>query len=194
MHGLNRLLSKPSQLIVLRCLYHASEPLTGREVERRTGLSNRAVMLALESLSEMSAVHCENTPSANWYELNTTHYLIAKGLKGCFEAEDLFWDDLRKIIRRTVHPRPLAAVATGPLARDDSKIDSRVDLILLFATGHARLRGFRCMEKLAEAIWDRHAVNLGYELLDVNIMDNEENDALWKRVEREGILLFGTLP
>ena len=50
------------------------------------------------------------------------------------------------------------------------------------------------MDQLGDALWDRHAVNLEYELLDVRNMDNEENTALWKRVEREGILLFGSLP
>ena len=57
MYGLDRLLSKPSQLMVLRCLYHAEELLTGRDVERGTGLSNRATMTALQDLVAMAAVN-----------------------------------------------------------------------------------------------------------------------------------------
>ena len=75
-------------------------------------------MLALESLSAASAVHCEVTPQANWYRVNSNHFLMKKALEPAFEAEELFWDDLRKLVRRLVRPRPVAAVATGP--RPDS--------------------------------------------------------------------------
>jgi hypothetical protein len=194
MHGLNRLLSKPSQLQVLRILHHADKPLTGRETERRSTLSNRATMLALESLVETAAVHYEQVGNAYHYSINKGHYLVAKVLARAFEAEDLFWDDMRKTVRKTVAPRPIAVVATGALARDERITEGRVDLIMLFPTGRNRLRAFRTMETLSEVIWNRYGITLGYNLLDMNTMDDQDNDALWRRVEREGILLFGTLP
>ena len=104
------------------------------------------------------------------------------------------WDDLRKIVRRVVHPRPIAAVATGPLARDETLSEGRVELSMVFSSGRSRLRAFRTMETLAEELWNRHAVDFEHNLLDVNTVDRGEHDALWKRVAREGILLFGTLP
>jgi len=194
MHGLDRLLSRPSHLMVLRTLFHAEEPLTGREVERRTGLSNRATMIALETLVDLAAVHVETTAPANWYEINRSHYLVAKALKPCFEAEDLFWDDLRKSIRRVVHPRPIAAVVTGPLARNEALSDGRLDLTMVFSTGRNRIRAFRTMDALEEEIWTRYALTATATLLDVNTVDLDEYESLWRRVEREGILLFGTLP
>ncbi|MBU0679570.1 MAG: hypothetical protein KJ626_15825 [Verrucomicrobia bacterium] len=194
MQGLDPLLCRHSQLLVLRCLYRAKESLTGREIERRTGLSNRATMLALESLVEASAVNLDITSTAHWYELNQNHYFVAKALKPAFEAEDLFWDDLRKTVRKIVHPRPLAAVATGPLARDETAFAGRVDLSMVFSTGRARIRAFKSIEELKEGVWDRYAIQIEPILLDVNTMDEEEYDTLWRRVEREGILLFGTLP
>ncbi len=168
--------------------------MTGREIERRTGLSNRAVMLALEHLSEMAAVDCEQTSSAHWYTLNRSQYFIQKALKPAIEAEDLFWDDFRKTVRRNVHPRPIAAVATGPLARDESAASDRIELTLVFATGRNRVRAFNSLEKLHEAIWRRYAVSIDPILLDTNIVNQDKYNALWRRVEREGILLFGTLP
>lgn len=194
MQGLDRLLSKPSQLYVLRALHHADEALTGREIERRTGLSNRAAMMALESLVEISAVLCEQTSQAHWYELNRGHYLVARALKPAFEAEDLFWDDLRKTVRRVMHPRPVAAVATGPLARDESDSSGRIELTLVFSSGRNRVRAFRTMEALEEEVWNRYALDVSANLLDVHQVDDDEYDPLWRRVEREGILLFGTLP
>jgi hypothetical protein len=194
MHGLDRLLSKPSQLYVLRVLHHAEEPLTGREIERRTGLSNRATMMALESLVDIAAVDCEPTAQANWYALNRDHYLVAKAMKSAFEAEDLFWEDLRKTVRRVVVPRPSAAVVTGPLAREDSMSEGRLEMTLLFSTSRNRIRAFRTIETLEEAVWSRYALDLTTNLLAETEVNDDEHEQLWRRVEREGILLFGTLP
>lgn len=194
MQGLNILLAKPSHLLVLRELHRAEESLTGREIQRRVGLSNRATMMALESLVEAAAVRCESTPQANWYEINSNYYVYTKGLAQAFDTEDLFWDDLRKLVRRVVRPRPIAAVATGPLTRDESEITGRVELTLLFQTVRNRIRAFRCADELVDAAWDRYSLNVDPIWLDVGTADSQENEALWRRVEREGVLLYGTLP
>ena len=193
MHGLDLILARPSYLPVLRVLHHAGEALTGREIQRRTGYSNRATMLALEALVDCSAVLCEETAAAHWYRINPGNYLMLKALKPAFESEDLFWDDLRKTIRRVVKPRPIAAVATGPLARQDDVSSGRVELTLVFDGGRARIRGYPCMERLAEVLWSRYAVELQYNLVDGRTMEHEEYEPLWRRVARDGILLFGSL-
>lgn len=194
MHGLNNLLSRYSQLLVLRVLHDAATPLTGREIQRRTGLSNRAAMMALEALTDVFAVSFDVHGNAHSYTLNRSNYFVDKALKPAFEAEDLFWTDFRKTVRRIVHPRPVAAVVTGPLARDESALNSRVQLTMIFSTGRNRLRAFNCMDTLAGTIAARYALSIEPVLLDVNNMDEDKNDALWRRVEREGILLFGVLP
>ncbi|HDL77532.1 MAG TPA: hypothetical protein ENG36_02040 [Lentisphaerae bacterium] len=194
MHGLDLLLARQSHVMVLRVLYHADGPLTGREVERRTGLSNRGAMLALESLVELSAVRRYVEGNAYRYTLNPDHYLVSRVLKAAFEAEDLFWTDVRKLVRKIVHPRPMAVVAAGPLARDETLAWGRMELVMLFSSGRSRIRAFASTEELREAIQDRYGLPSVCTLLDVNIMDREEYDALWKRVAREGILLFGNLP
>ncbi len=194
MHGLNLLITRYSQLLVLRTLFHAQTPLTGREIERRTGLSNRATMLALDALADSYAVLFEETGNKHLYTLNRTNYFVTKGLKPAFEAEDLFWTDFTKTVRCHVLPRPIAAVATGPLARDESSLNTRIQLTMIFSTGRNRIRAFSCMDPLNEVVRQRYAVSIDPVLLDINNMDEDKNDALWRRVEREGILLFGTLP
>jgi hypothetical protein len=194
MHGLNIILANRSQLMVLRVLNNTDEPLTGRSVERQCGLSNRATMLALEALVDARAVHREKSGRAHLYTLNQDHYLVDRALKPAFEAEDLFWDDLKKTVRRIVRPRPLAAVATGPLARDETEYGGRLMLTMLFSSGRSRIKSLAAIETLAETIRERYALILEHYLVDINTMDREEYVPLWRRVEREGILLFGTLP
>jgi len=81
MQGLNQLLSKHSQLHVLRILHHAEGPLTGREIERRTGFSNRATMMALDALCELSAATKEQAGNAYLFTLNRDNYFVTKALK-----------------------------------------------------------------------------------------------------------------
>ena len=194
MHGLNFILANRSQLMVLRTLYYSDKPLTGRAVERLSGLANRTTMLALETLVAARAVYIEETTRANYYTLNHNHYLVAKALKPAFDAEEMFWDDLRKTVRRLVRPRPIAAVATGPLARDETEYGGRLMLTMIFSNGKNRIKSLATIRDLAETIRDRYALILEHYLLDTNTMDREEYVPLWRRVEREGILLFGTLP
>ena len=194
MHGLDAILNKPSHLSVLRTLHHAEEALTGREVQRRTGLSNRATMLALEALSDASVVRCESTAQANWYEANESNYFFTKAIKPAFECEDLFWDDLRKVIRRIVTPRPIAAVVTGPLARNETECTGRLEITMIFNSGRNRMRAFRTFEQLLDAIWDRYALNVEANWMHTGSVDDQDYETLWRRIEREGVLLYGKLP
>ena len=85
-------------------------------------------------------------------------------------------------------------MATGPLAREETEYGGRLILTMLFASGRSRIKSLATIRPLAEAIRDRYALVLEPHLLDVNTMDREEYIPLWRRVEREGILLFGNLP
>lgn len=194
MDGLNAILANRSQLMVLRVLYHAEQPLTGRAVERLCGLSNRGTMLALAALVDARAVFWESAGRSHLYTLNRDHYLASKALKPAFEAEELLWIDVARTIRRIVKPRPIAAVATGPLAREETDYGGRLMLTMLFSSGRNRLRSLASIRALADAIRDRYGMVLEHQLLDINTMDRKEYIPLWRRVEREGILLFGTLP
>ena len=194
MHGLNRILGKTSHLKVLRVLYGADEKLTGREVQRRAGLSNRAVMLALEDLALSRVVLREDHGNAYHFELNKKNYLFVKGIKPALEAENEFWDDLRKTVRRLVIPRPEAAMVTGPLARNDELSEGTLELHLLFAAGRQRLRAYNCIDRLKTQIQDRYALSVSTTFMDIRTMDAPEYQPLWRRIAREGILLYGKLP
>ncbi len=194
MHGLDLILGKLSHVLILRVLTHAQEPLTGREIQRRCGLSNRATMLALDALCEQSVVHIEESPQANWYEINPNNYFVAKAIKPLYESEEGFWDDLRKVIRRAITPRPTAAVVTGPLARAEEITAGRLEVTLLFSTGRNRIRAYASQQTLVDKVWDRYAVDIDIHWVDANNYRDTAYETLWRRIEREGVLLFGTLP
>lgn len=180
--------------MVLRVLCHADAPMTGRAVERECGLSNRATMNALDSLVAARAVNMEQSGRAHLYEVNGYNYLVSKAIRPAFDAEELFWNDLTKTIRKILKPRPIAALATGPLARDETEYGGRLMLTILYDDGRKRIKSLASIQQLAQAVRDRYSLVLEHNLLDVNTMDRKEYEPLWRRVEREGILLLGNLP
>jgi hypothetical protein len=193
-HGLNTILGTQSKVFVLRVLLRAGKPLTGRAVERLSGLSNRATMLALDALVEARAVTRRESGRAYLFALNRNNYLVMKAIRPAFNAEEFFWDDVRKTVRRLVRPRPRAAVATGPLARDETEYGGRLILTMVFQSARSRMGALSTMDRLSSTTRERYAMTLEHHLLDINTMDRAEYVPLWRRVEREGILLFGTLP
>lgn len=194
MQGLTRILGKHSHLAVLRVIHHAAEPLSGRDIQRASGLSNRGAMLALATLTEQGVLLREERGTAHLFSGNPRHYLWTKAIRPALDAEIGFWDDLRKTIRRHTIPRPEAAIVTGDLARGIPLENALLDIHLLFATGRQRLQAYRTLERLKENIHARYALHTRATLMDMRTMDDPEFSALWSRIAREGVLVFGKLP
>jgi len=194
MQGLNRILGKQSHLLVLRVLHAGTEALTGREIQRRCGLSNRATMQALESLEAARVVHREASGQAYLFRINARNYLWSKAVKPALDSETDFWEDLRKTVRRLVLPQPEAAMVTGALAREEALMEGTLELHLLFSDGRQRLRAYRCVERLKEQIRERYALETQTTFMDIRTMDDPEFQTLWRRIAREGVLLYGKLP
>ena len=118
MRGLDLIFGKSSLIAVLRVLFsHRGTPLSGRQIQRLAGLSNRAAMLALDELETLRVLRVDRLARGHAYLLNEENYFVLKALRPALESEVYFWEDLGKTIRRRVHPRPVAAVATGPLVQ-----------------------------------------------------------------------------
>jgi hypothetical protein len=194
MQALNGILGKTSHLRVLRVLNRSDEPLTGREIQRRSGLSNRATMLALEELARLRVLLLEVDISKHLYTPNTDHYLWSKAVRPALDAEEQFWEDLRRTVRRIMKPRPIAAIVTGTLAREEPEEDRNLHLHLLYSTGRERLQSYRCLQKLRDRAELRYAMEVNATFMDLRNMDDPEYQALWRRIAKEGILLFGDLP
>ena len=194
MQGLNAILGKSSHLKVLRVLHRARERLCGREIQRRCGLSNRATMLALEALCEQRVLVMDETASKYWFKPNHANYLWLKAVRPALEAEEAFWDDLRKLVRRSVKPVPEAAIVTGVLVRELDSKTGPIDLNLLYEGGRQRLQAYACLERLREKVDQRYALEITVTFMDMRNMDDPEFQTLWQRIAREGVLLFGKLP
>lgn len=194
MQALDRILGKTSHLRVLRVLHHAEPPLSGRDVQRRAGMSNRAVMLALEELIHLNLVQRETHPHRHAYRINPRHFFWEHAVRPALEAETRFWDDLRRLVRRTLRPRPVAAIVTGAIARDPPRPDAPLHLHLLYETGRDRIRSYRGLDTLRERTALRYGLGLHATFMDISNMDAPQFRTLWRLIDREGLLLYGQPP
>ncbi len=199
MQGLTRILGRQSHLAVLRVIRNATDPLSGREVQRAAGLSNRAAMQALNSLTNEGVLLKSVQGNAHFFSGNPRHYLWTKAICPALDAELGFWDDLRKTVRRHMHPKPEAAMVTGPLTRfPDMPLpgtgSETLEIHLLFSTGRQRLQAYRALDRLQENLRARYALKAQVTFMDIRTMNDPEFSPLWTRIAREGLLLFGKLP
>ncbi len=192
MIALNRIVAKKSTVNVLRVLRQADSALSGRQIQRRSGLSNRATMLALEDLTSASIVDCEPSGRSYFYTLNTDNFFWQTGLKTLLEAEDAFWKDLPKTVKGCVDPAPAAVIVTGSLAREEPT--NELELHLIFGSGRDRLKAYKHNDALKEVINHRYGLELHPTYMDKKTMDNPEYESLWERIANEGVLIFGELP
>ena len=194
MQALNRILGTASHLRVLRVLHRAEGPLSGRETQRRAGLSNRAAMLALEALVEVNLVRRETLTSRHAYRINTRHFFWRSAVRPALESEIRFWEDLRRLVRRALRPRPIAAMVTGAIARDEARADEPLHLHLLYETGRDRIRSYRGLDSLRDQAASRYGLGVRATFMDLRTMDDPEFRTLWNRIAREGVLLYGEPP
>ncbi|MGH8907153.1 MAG: nucleotidyltransferase domain-containing protein [Egibacteraceae bacterium] len=114
---------------VLTALARATEQLSGREVARRAGVSQRGAALVLHDLEAHGLVRAHETRSAVYYWLVREH--IAADLV-------LALADLPATLRSFVRERvagwatpPLSVVLFGSTARGDGDVDSDIDLLVI---------------------------------------------------------------
>jgi hypothetical protein len=151
-------------------------------------------MLALEKLCQQNVLVVDATASEYWFKPNPGNYLWLKAVRPALEAEEGFWDDLRKLVRRSVKPVPEAAIVTGVLAKEQDSATGPIELNLLYEGGRQRLQAYRCLERLREKVDQRYALEISVTFMDMRNMDDPEFQTLWRRIAREGVLLFGKLP
>jgi len=138
----------------------------------------------------------EATPIQGWYGVDARLMLliaIENGWTGAAAlydwlqpilAEWPFIDEVPDLLRR----------AGWAIAREEPQYGGRLLLTMLFNSGRNRLRALGSLRELADTVQERYALVVEHTLLDTHTMNQPEYEPLWRRVAREGILLFGTLP
>lgn len=129
--SLEQLLRSPGQIRVLRVLWRAGKPLTGRQVQKLSGLANLAAMQALKKLSELGVVSCRRAGQSNQYELMRSHWTVSKILSPMFESENKGLSYLCNLISDNLKDICISAYIYGSSISNPDGPVGDADLLLL---------------------------------------------------------------
>jgi predicted nucleotidyltransferase len=119
----------PVRAATLLALRRTVAPMTGREVARRAGVSQPAVLEALKQFVEHGLVWSQPAGGANLYSLNEEHLLVA-AVDEIFDVRAKFVNRMAAAVSHWEIP-PLHVSVFGSMARGDGGRDSDIDLLVV---------------------------------------------------------------
>ena len=188
-------LLQPVRAATLLALRRTVAPMTGREVARRAGVSQPAVLEALKQLVEHGVVWSQPAGAAILYSLNEEHLLVA-AIDEIFDVRAEFVKRLAAASSRWDIP-PLHVSLFGSMARADGDRKSDIDLLVV--------RPLRADEESDDVVWRGQLDTLVHEVKlwtgnraavvelswqEVQAMDRKQHRLL-KEIRRDGIRVCG---
>lgn len=114
---LDAVLSAPSRLAVLRALFRARAPLSGRAVARLAGINHQGAAVALAGLAKLGLVERRPAGRSDQWRLDRRKWLMTELLLPLLEREAAHADAVANEIKKALRGRAEAVLiaATEPL-------------------------------------------------------------------------------
>jgi predicted nucleotidyltransferase len=189
---LERLFRSPGQISVLRALWRAPSPLTGRQVQRLAGVHNLTATQCLDDLENLGLLKRRVAGRAHLHSLKHAHRIVRYLIDPIFRAEEKVPQRFVRELGKVLEGSCLSAVLYGSVARGDQDDASDVDLLVVVKQGKAEEKFDEVIQAKAETL-----VRDGWSLmLEVNVktcreLSGQWNSALIKRIRDEGLLIAG---
>jgi predicted nucleotidyltransferase len=199
---LDRILSTPTKVRVLRALFPLGRGISGREVARLAGVS-RAVMGALDELVDLGVVTRHEATGQHLYALNRGNYLAAS-LQELFQSEErrveAIYADIRVGLRGSdTAPDAggvLSAAVFGSAARGEAGPGSDFDLLVVTASPGDVEPAYEALPDLAERLRERFGLRLSPVVLPVEQVRSRHlaGDLFIAAAVRDAIPVLGPAP
>jgi len=114
---LDAVLSAPSRLSVLRALFRAKAPLSGRAVARLAGINHQGAAVALAGLAKLGLVERRPAGRSDQWRLDRRRWLMSELLLPLLERESAHADAVAEEIKKALRGKAEAVLiaAKGPL-------------------------------------------------------------------------------
>ncbi len=190
--GPEELFRSPGQISVLRVLFHAGKPLTGRQVQRLAGLANLAAMQSLRKLADLSIVSCRRAGRAYQYELKRDHWAVEKLIAPLFENEGKGIDLAVELLAGKLRGECLAAYLYGSALNAGTGPAGDLDLFVVVK----REEDKNSLEKdvlpgLAEDVSRRFGLFLEPNVVSREELSRSKVSKLAREIVRTGLRLRG---
>ncbi|MDP8247023.1 MAG: hypothetical protein P9M00_02705 [Candidatus Tritonobacter lacicola] len=190
--SLEKLLRSPGQIRVLRVLWRAGNPLTGRQVQNLSGLANLAAMQALKKLTDLGVVSCRKAGRSNQYELKRSHWAVLNIVSPIFEAENNALDHLSMLIVDYLQDHCISGYLYGSAISRTAERVGDVDLFLLVKSKKDKLLlESGPLVELANKLSETFNLFLEPNIYSRNEMSRRTVRKLAREVVKSGQKIFG---
>lgn len=129
---LEYIFSAPSNVTILRVLNERNLGVSGREVQRLTGLSLRTVQLSLVNLENMGVVKKFTGKREYLFLIDREKFLSKYLIDNIYETEKLFLKEVLIVTRKKISKYCESIILFGSAARGDESIESDLDLCIVY--------------------------------------------------------------
>ena len=130
-HILDEVFSTWSHIAVLRTLMDATQPMSGREIARLSGMNHRSCLNALTRLENIGFVFRNRGGRDHLFAVNREHRLWSEGVLPLLEIERRHTGRLVKRLRKELSIYVESAIIYGNSVTKRETLDTTIDLCLI---------------------------------------------------------------
>lgn len=187
-----RLFRAQGQISVLRALWKAPTPLTGRQIQQLAGVHNRTTMQCLEDLEDLGLLRRRTVGRAYLYSLKRPNRVVRDLIDPIFRAEQAAPERFVRELGKVLKGQCLSAVLYGSVARGRAGPASDVDLLVVVkdAAAGERFAG-RTQTKAEQLVQKGWSLMLEANVKTAGELAKQWNSRLMKQIRKDGQLVAG---
>jgi DNA-binding transcriptional ArsR family regulator len=135
---LDAVLSAPSRLAVLRALFRAKAPLSGRAIARLAGINHQGAAVALAALAGRGLVERRPAGRSDQWRLDRRGWLMSELLLPLLEREAEHADAVAGAIRKALRGKAAAVLVGGSAAKGRLAPGQALELVVVEGPGGRR--------------------------------------------------------
>jgi DNA-binding transcriptional ArsR family regulator len=183
---LDAVLSAPSRLAVLRALFRARSPLSGRALARIAGINHQGACVALAGLARLGLVERRPVGRSDQWRLDRRRWLMSELLLPLLEREGEHADAVADAIRKALRGKAAAVLIGGAAAKGRLEPERPLELVVVEGATGRRLLS-EAVLGLSALLKERWSLSL-----DVRVVSRKEGlravalEDLWELLPVEG--------
>ncbi len=157
---LNEIFSTYSNIAVTRELRYTTNGFTGREIAKRAGLSPPAALKALTHLESLKIVNRRIGGRDHLFTLNFSNYYIKEVLIPALEAESLYFDKIKSVLKKHLSKDSESVILFGSVARKDESIKSDFDICVVYKNRNDKNKLEDILSRCRDELYNDYGINL----------------------------------
>lgn len=128
---LDAVLSAPSRLAVLRALFRARSPLSGRALARLAGINHQGAATALAGLERLGLVARRPAGRSDQWRLDRRRWIMSELLLPLFEREAALADSVAGAVKKALRGKAAAVLVGGAAAKGRLEPGQAFELVVV---------------------------------------------------------------